>query len=123
MNGKALTSDISITLADLGFVDAVYPIGIVMFFAENKNPNTIFPGTTWKYVGEERTIRLGKMDGSDLKELGGFDTVSLSVANMLAHAHTFSATSGAFDYGTKTVSAFDYGTKTSNTTGEPYPQY
>ena len=117
VNGKALSNDINITLAELGAVDALYPVGIVIFFAENKNPNTLFPGTTWKYVGEERTIRLGKMDGSDLKELGGFDTVSLSVANMPAHAHTFSATSSAFDYGTKTVSTFDYGTKTSNTTG------
>ncbi len=117
INGKALSSDITLTPSDLGIIDTIYPIGVVMFFAENKNPNTLFPSTTWKYVGEERTIRLGKIDGSDLNELGGFDTVSLSVANMPAHAHTFSATSSAFDYGTKTVSTFDYGTKTSNTTG------
>ena len=117
VNGKALSNDINITLAELGAVDALYPVGIVIFFAENKNPNTLFPGTTWKYVGEERTIRLGKMDGSDLKELGGFDSVTLTAANMPAHSHSFSGTSSSFDYGTKTVSTFDYGTKTTNTTG------
>lgn len=117
VNGKALINDISITLAELGAVDALYPPGIVIFFAENKNPNTIFPGTTWKYVGEERTIRLGKMDGSDLKELGGFDSVTLTMANMPAHSHSFSGTSSAFDYGTRTTSGFDYGTKGSNAAG------
>lgn len=118
VNGKALINDISITLAELGAVDALYPPGIVIFFAENKNPNTLFPGTTWRYVGEERTIRLGKMDGSDLKKLGGADSVTLTTANMPAHAHSFRATSSAFDYGTKTVSTFDYGAKTSDWVGE-----
>ncbi|PHI29703.1 phage tail protein [Budvicia aquatica] len=118
INGKALSSDITLTPSDLGIIDTIYPIGVVMFFAENKNPNTLFPSTTWKYVGEERTIRLGKMDGSDLNELGGADAVTLTTANIPAHAHSFSGTSSSFDYGTKTVSTFDYGTKTSSTIGE-----
>ncbi len=118
INGKALSSDITLTLADLDIIDTIYPIGAVMFFAENKNPNGLFPGTTWKYIGENKTIRLGKNDGSDLNELGGSDTVILTTANMPAHTHSFSGTSGAFDYGTKTVSTFDYGTKTTNATGD-----
>lgn len=117
INGKALSSDITLTPSDLGIIDTIYPIGVVMFFAENKNPNTLFPSTTWKYVGEERTIRLGKMDGSDLNELGGFDTVTLTTANVPAHAHSFNATSSSFDYGTKTVSTFDYGSKPSDAAG------
>lgn len=118
INGKALSSDITLTPSDLGIIDTIYPVGVVMFFAENKNPNTLFPSTTWKYVGEERAIRLGKMDGSDLNELGGFDTVTLTTANVPAHTHSFSGTSSVFDYGTKTVSAFDYGTKITSTTGD-----
>lgn len=114
INGKALSSNITLTPSDLGIIDTIYPIGVVMFFAENKNPNTLFPSTTWKYVGEERTIRLGKMDGSDLNELGGADAVTLTTANIPAHAHSFSGTSSSFDYGTKTVSTFDYGTKASS---------
>ncbi|GKX63058.1 phage tail protein [Pragia fontium] len=98
-------------------IDAVYPVGVVMFFAENKDPNMLFQGTKWEYLGEERTIRLAKKDASDLKELGGADMATLSVANIPVHTHSFSGTTSNFDYGTKTVSAFDYGTKTTNSSG------
>lgn len=88
-------------------VDSIYPVGIVTFFAENKNPNALFPGTTWKYIGENKTIRLGKQDGSDILTTGGADSVTLAVGNIPGHGHTFSAT----------TSSFDYSTKTSNSTG------
>lgn len=83
-------------------VDEIYPVGIVTWFAQNKNPNTLFPNTTWKYIGENRTIRLAKADGSDIFTSGGADAVSISVANLPAHGHTFSADTSSFDYGTKT---------------------
>jgi len=58
VNGHALTKDITLTAEDVGVVEAVYPVGIVAWFAQNKNPNVLFPGTTWKYIGENKTIRL-----------------------------------------------------------------
>ncbi|WP_420897372.1 phage baseplate protein [Erwinia persicina] len=104
-------------LANRNVLNEIYPVGIVTWFAQNKNPNTLFPGTTWKYIGENRTIRLAKADGSDIFTTGGADAVSLSVANLPAHNHTFSGTTSSFDYGTKTTGTFDYGTKSTNVTG------
>ncbi|MEI2626976.1 phage tail protein [Erwinia aphidicola] len=104
-------------LANRNYLNELYPIGIVLWFAQNKNPNTLFPGTTWSYIGENKTIRLGSQNGSDVMTSGGADTITLAAANIPAHSHTFSATTSAFDYGTKTTSTFDYGTKTTNSTG------
>lgn len=104
-------------LASKVSVDALYPVGIVTWFAQNKDPNTLFPGTTWKYIGENRTVRLAGANGSDVMTTGGSDSVTLVTANLPAHAHTFSANTSSFDYGTKGTSTFDYGTKGTNVTG------
>lgn len=88
-------------LASKVSVDALYPVGIVTWFAQNKDPNTLFPGTTWKYIGDVGTVRLAKPDGSDLMTTGGADSVTLAVGNIPAHGHTFSANTSSFDYGTK----------------------
>ncbi|WQY99578.1 long tail fiber protein [Escherichia phage EP1] len=87
----------------------VYPVGIVTWFATNQNPNTTLPGLTWTYLNEGvgRTVRIGAANGSDVKTVGGADTVTLAVGHLPSHTHSFSAT----------TSSFDYGTKTSNTTG------
>lgn len=90
-------------LANRNYLNELYPIGIVLWFAQNKNPNTLFPGTTWSYIGENKTIRLGSQNGSDVMTSGGADTITLAAANIPAHSHTFSATTSAFDYGTKTT--------------------
>ncbi|WP_391529499.1 tail fiber protein [Photorhabdus akhurstii] len=88
-------------------INTIYPIGIVVWFAQNKNPNALFPGTTWKYIGENRTVRLAAINGSNVLSTGGRDSVNLTADNLPAHTHSFSGT----------TSSFDYGTKTTNTTG------
>jgi len=103
-------------LANRNYLNELYPIGIVLWFAQNKNPNTLFPGTTWSYIGENKTIRLGSQNGSDVMTSGGADTITLAAANIPAHSHTFSATTSAFDYGTKISNSFDYGNKTAAAT-------
>ncbi|MCD1124798.1 phage tail protein [Jinshanibacter sp. LJY008] len=97
--------------------DQIYPIGIAIFFASNIDPNTAFPGTEWRYTGENKTVRLAKYDGSDVSTTGGSDSVALSTTNLPSHNHSFSAGTTAFDYGTRAVSSFDHGTKATNTTG------
>lgn len=45
--------DKSLTLKKLAqyiTTDMIYPVGVVMFFAQNKDPNDLFPGTTWQYI-------------------------------------------------------------------------
>lgn len=105
-------------LANSMSINTLYPVGVVLWFAQNKNPNTLFPGTTWTYIGENKTIRLGKADGTDIMTTGGADSVTLAVGNLPAHGHTFSANTSSFDYGTKTTSTFDYGTKQTDTQGD-----
>ncbi|PIJ49235.1 phage tail protein [Erwinia sp. OLTSP20] len=103
--------------ADINPVDMLYPVGIVTWFAQNKDPNTLFPGTTWKYIGENCTIRLASANGSDVMTTGGSDSVTLATGNLPAHGHTFSANTSSFDYGTKTTSTFDHGTKQTDVQG------
>lgn len=103
--------------ADINPVDMLYPVGIVTWFAQNKDPNTLFPGTTWKYIGENRTIRLASANGSDVMTTGGSDSVTLTVGNLPAHSHTFSANTSSFDYGSKRTSDFDYGSKQTDWQG------
>ncbi|HIF4817522.1 TPA: phage tail protein [Serratia marcescens] len=98
--------------------DDIYPPGISIFFATNLNPNEKWPGTTWHYTGENKTIRIGKADGSDVMTSGGSDTVTLSVENMPAHNHGVSGQVGEFDHGIKSTSEFDYGTKRTSKSGK-----
>ncbi|MEX9892891.1 phage tail protein [Providencia rettgeri] len=103
MSQKAVTD----ALQNAVNLDTIYPVGIVVWFAQNKNPNTLFPGTKWQYIGENKTIRLANSSGNNVLSTGGSDFITLTEAQMPAHNHSFSAT----------TSSFDYGTKTTNTTG------
>ncbi|HHR6308432.1 TPA: phage tail protein [Providencia alcalifaciens] len=119
VNNKPLSTDITLTAGDVGAytkaevdsrsvnLDAIYPVGIVAWFAQNKNPNTLFPNTKWQYLGENKTIRLANSNGSNVLTTGGADSIQLTEAQLPAHNHSFSAT----------TSSFDYGTKSTNTTG------
>ncbi len=71
--------------ADINAVDLLYPVGIVTWFAQNKDPNKLFPGITWKNIGENRTIRLASANGSDVMKTGGSDAVTLAVNNPVSY--------------------------------------
>ena len=103
MSQKAITE----ALKNAVNIDTIYPIGVVIWFAQNKNPNSLFPGTQWSYIGENKTIRLASSSGNNVLSSGGSDSITLTAAHLPAHSHSFS---GA-------TSSFDYGTKTTNTTG------
>lgn len=91
MSQKAVTDALQNTVN----LNAIYPIGIVVWFAQNKNPNTLFPGTKWQYIGENKTIRLAAASGNNVLSTGGSDSVTLTEAQMPAHSHTFSATTNS----------------------------
>ncbi|HGJ5897347.1 phage tail protein [Arsenophonus apicola] len=86
-------------------INTVYPVGVVIWFAQNKNPNTLFPDTKWQYIGENKTIRLAKANGSNVLTTGGADAIKLTEAQLPAHGHTFSATTSSYDYGNKNTNA------------------
>lgn len=60
------------------------PPGTTRFFNQNLNPNERWPWSEWVYTGENKTIRVGKADGSNVGQTGGSDTVTLQKANLPA---------------------------------------
>lgn len=74
----------AITAAKRDFWEEDNPIGTVKFYAQNVNPNDRYPWSTWTYTGENKTIRVGKADGSDVGATGGSDTVTIERANLPA---------------------------------------
>lgn len=85
-----LDTDIQQAIADAiaaarrDFWEGENPPGTVRFFAQNINPNEEWPWSEWVYTGENKTIRVGKADGSDVGTTGGSDTVTLEQANLPA---------------------------------------
>ncbi|MGJ7132914.1 phage baseplate protein [Morganella morganii] len=98
MSQKAITE----ALKNAVNIDTIYPVGVVIWFAQYKNPNSLFPGTKWSYIGENKTIRLANSSGNNVLSSGGSESVTLTTAHLPAHSHSFSGSTSSFDYGTKT---------------------
>ena len=81
-------------------VDYVYPIGVVITFAVDFDPNAHFKGTTWQRFGDGQVLlteaRAGNTTAAswmfDLKNTGGADTVTLDIANLPPHHFEFTNT-------------------------------
>ncbi|HBY9738155.1 TPA: phage tail protein, partial [Klebsiella pneumoniae] len=56
----------AITAARRDFWEEENPPGTVRFFAQYIDPNEKWPWSQWVYTGENKTIRVGKADGSDV---------------------------------------------------------
>lgn len=82
-NIQQAISDV-IAAAKRDFWEEDNPIGTVKFYAQNIDPNERYPWSEWVYTGENKTIRVGKADGSDVGQTGGNDTVTLQQANLPA---------------------------------------
>lgn len=86
----SLDTDIQQAIADAiatarrDFWEEENPLGTVRFFAQNIDPNENWPWSQWVYTGENKTIRVGKADGSDVGTTGGSDTVTLQRNNLPA---------------------------------------
>ncbi|HBQ3438111.1 TPA: phage tail protein [Klebsiella pneumoniae] len=74
----------AISTARRDFWEEENPTGTVRFFAKNIDPNEKWPWSEWVYTGENKTIRIGKADGSDVGQAGGSDTVTLQRGNLPA---------------------------------------
>ncbi len=80
--GKAMEEAISQARRDAWEDDN--PPGTVRFFAQNVDPNEKWPWSQWTYTGENKTIRVGKADGSNVGATGGSDTVTIQKDNLPA---------------------------------------
>ncbi|MBM6479722.1 phage tail protein [Raoultella ornithinolytica] len=74
----------AITQAKRDFWEEENPVGTVRFYAQKVDPNTLYPWSTWVYTGENKSIRVGKVDGSNVGQTGGSDNVTLHRANLPA---------------------------------------
>ncbi|HBR5189170.1 phage tail protein [Klebsiella pneumoniae] len=74
----------AITAAKRDFWEDDNPVGTTRFFNQNVNPNEKWPWSEWVYTGENKTIRVGKADGSNVGQSGGSDNVTLQQANLPA---------------------------------------
>ncbi len=85
-------------------IDSVYPVGAVLFFAQNKNPNTLFhwDGMELHRRKQNNSTWTSRMDRMFWVQ-GGADTVSLAKANLPAQALSITGTAASVDLGTKTT--------------------
>ena len=58
------------------------PVGTTRFFNQNLNPNERWPWSEWVYTGENKSIRVGKADGSNVGMAAGSDSVTLVRDNL-----------------------------------------
>lgn len=105
VNKSGNDKSISFGVIHRAMVNVLYPVSSVHFFANNSNPNNIWPGTVWGRVpGAGRSIRLANESGTDILQQSGSDTVTLNQSNMPSHVHWYSGTTRSFDHGTKNTS-------------------
>ncbi|HHC0925915.1 phage tail protein [Klebsiella quasipneumoniae] len=79
---KAITDAVNKAVSDAWEQDN--PVGTTRFFIQNLNPNERWPWSQWVYTGENKTIRVGKADGSNVGQTGGSDDITLQRTNLPA---------------------------------------
>ena len=73
-------------------------VGTVKFYAQNVNPNERYPWSKWVYTGENKTIRVGKADGSDVGSDGGQDEITLTEEHLPTHKHRVKGNTKPFHF-------------------------
>lgn len=68
--------------------DIIHPVGSLIYFGvKGKDPNLLFPGQTWVRYQAGRSIRVCLDNESNLGQVSGTDTITLTAAQMPAHTH------------------------------------
>ncbi|QDH49675.1 tail fiber protein [Pantoea phage Kyle] len=96
--------------------DKIFPVGFAFGFMNGTDPNTAYPGTKWRKLPQGTSWR-NAAAGQNPGDLIGSDTFKLALANIPAHDHKFSTTTGQSGAATLTTSPYDYGSKPTNSTG------
>src|SRR6478736_5402262 len=110
--------------------DVEMVVGSCEWFSTNQNPNTTYPGTTWVRLPANVSLLMAALDGTDVLQQVGSDTVTLTTATMPSDQHTVpNATSSStglaitlsnVDFGNPTISTFSFALKqTTSALGSP----
>lgn len=70
-------------------LDLIYPIGSIYWSSKSTNPASLFGGT-WTQIKDKFVWAMG--DGDTVNATGGAKTVTLEVANLPSHNHSFTGT-------------------------------
>ncbi len=66
---------------------AAHPVGSLYWTSKNENPAVTFGGGTWKQITDKFVLAAGSTYKAE--STGGASTVTLTVANLPSHSHTF----------------------------------
>jgi hypothetical protein len=99
-----------------------HPVGTIIMSAVSDNPSTVWSGTTWVACAQGRSIVGVDPNDADFnaaEKTGGSKTVTLSVAQLAAHNHTFGTFSkiGSTSGGSGISVISDWGDNPIGTTG------
>lgn len=97
-----------------GTVNCPWPVGSVLQMTNDTNPNDAYPGTTWERI--QGMFLLGSSSGHSLGSTGGAETVTLTSANMPAHAHSYTkppATTASHTLKASEIPAHTHGIKSN----------
>lgn len=102
INGKPLTSNITITAADIGISAiflAAHPVGDIYLSVNPTNPGTLYGGT-WVAWGSGRVpvgVNTSDTDFKTVEKTGGAKTHTLTVQEIPNHAHDLNAVNEGVD--------------------------
>lgn len=92
-----------------------FKVGDIYLTTNSTNPSSIFLGTTWQKI--ENAMLRATSSGQASKQVGGSDTVALSVANLAPHTHSASTASHTHSRGTMNITGSFKVPDRNNTTG------
>lgn len=77
-------------IKNMATLDKVYPVGSVLAFTQNVDPNTLFHGQTWARFAKGRTlVGVNESDTTfaTVGKTGGEQTHKLTTSEMPSHTH------------------------------------
>lgn len=105
----------SLTPIGGGGIDSIYPVGSIYMSVNNTDPSTLFTGTTWEQLKDR--FLLGAGDTYTAGSTGGEATHTLTVEEIPAHSHTYTALSHTYTNGGDYSSAYASGTANTGNAG------
>jgi hypothetical protein len=84
-------------LTNLAVLNLLYPVGIVVDFSVNTNPNSIWSGTIWERFAEGKTTvgyLSGDADFGTIGQTGGEKTHQLTIPEIPTHNHNYEKVTG-----------------------------
>ncbi|HHB1424105.1 TPA: phage tail protein [Serratia odorifera] len=101
-------------------LNAIYPIGIVVLFANATNPNTAFPGQKWDDLSakgyDSRVLSLGYTPLAT----GGSNKVTVNAHNLPDHSHRGGMEAPGVEWGTANAGTDNTGTYKRGVTSHTY---